>query len=154
MFFGCFFFFPSMAFLYCSSSVVLHPKYLLLVTDCYWHFHCSCTTDLHKPHCRLNMTLKECEVIQNVFFPASLKLSSPPFSAPQVLQSALHRIRHGRTGSRLANLHRQHQHVSMWPRRLIMMGGDNHNEFYFQCSVGARRSASAPADSGFLIIAN
>lgn len=90
----------------------------------------------------------------DVFFSQRQINSLPPFSPPQVLQSALHRIRHGRTGSRLANLHRQHQHVSMWPRRLIMMGGDNHNEFYFQCSVGARRSASAPADSSFLIIAN
>lgn len=41
--------------------------------------------------------------------------SSSPFSPPQVLQSALYGIRHGRTGSRLVNIYRQHQYVSMWP---------------------------------------
>lgn len=45
----------------------------------------------------------------------SFLLCSFPSSPPQVLQSALDRIRHGRTGSRLANIHRQHQYVSMRP---------------------------------------
>ena len=45
----------------------------------------------------------------------SFLLCSFPSSPSQVLQSALDRIRHGRTGSRLANIHRQHQYVSMRP---------------------------------------
>lgn len=57
----------------------------------------------------------------------SFSLSPPP-----VLQSALHRIRHGRTGSRLANLHCQHQHVSMWPARFTVISNDNDNGFHFR----------------------
>lgn len=57
----------------------------------------------------------------------SFSLSPPP-----VLQSALHRIRHGRTGSRLANLHCQHQHVSMWPARFTLIPNDNDNGFHFR----------------------
>lgn len=58
--------------------------------------------------------------------PSASSSSSPP----QVLQSALHRIRHGRTGSRLAHVHRQHQHVSTRRRRRLPHhddDGDNDN---------------------------
>lgn len=86
----------------------------------------------HKKHILIFLTPDKTFHQQPSHTLSSLPPFFPPFSPPQVLQSALHRIRHGRTGSRLANLHCQHQHVSMWPRCFILISNDNDNEFHFR----------------------
>lgn len=53
-------------------------------------------------------------------------------SPPQILQSALYRIRYGWSCSWLVNVHRKHQHVSMTSLIMIQMIKRNNNHFHFR----------------------